>query len=60
MSSDPQHPYASLEGTAVWRAVERAIDDLVKNQDLTEQTPRHYIVGYICRQVDNVVSKRPS
>jgi hypothetical protein len=43
------HPYAELEGTPLWNAVELAIGDLVQNADLIEQTPRAYIVGYICQ-----------
>jgi hypothetical protein len=43
------HPYQQYEGTALWQAVDHAIDDLVNNGDLIEQTRREYIVGYICK-----------
>jgi hypothetical protein len=47
------HPYVELEGTPLWNAVEAAINDLVVNRDLIEQTARTHIVGYICRVVAN-------
>ena len=43
------HPYSEFEDTAVWTAVDKAINDLVKNGDLVEETKREYIVGYICK-----------
>jgi hypothetical protein len=46
------HPYIRWEGTPLWRAIEKGITDLVGNQDLIEQAPREYIVGYICKIVD--------
>ena len=47
------HPYVELEGTPLWTAVEAAINDLVVNHDLIEQTARTHIVGYISRAVAN-------
>jgi len=41
--------YGEYETGAVWRVLEKGIDDLVKNHDLKEQTPRRYIVGYLCK-----------
>jgi hypothetical protein len=38
--------YAEFEGSPAWAIVDTAISDLVENQDLVEQTHRHYIVGY--------------
>ena len=52
------HPYVKHEGTPLWRAVERAIADLVENGDLTELTHRNYIVGYICKKVCRLTDKR--
>jgi hypothetical protein len=46
------HPYLAWERTPLWRAVEKAVADLVKNQDLVENEYREYIVGYICKIVD--------
>ena len=46
-----RHPYVEFEDLQAWRLVDRAIDDLVENQDLEELTPRHYIVGYIVKML---------
>jgi len=46
------HPYRRWERTPLWRAVEKALSDLVKNQDLVENEYREYIVGYICKVVE--------
>lgn len=35
----------------LWAVIDKAIDDLVKNDDLIEQTTREIIVGYICMQI---------
>jgi len=43
------HPYEKYKGSNCWRLVEKAIGDLVKNEDIKETTARDYIVGYICK-----------
>jgi hypothetical protein len=45
------HPYLDWEGTPLWKAVEKAIADLVENQDLIENEYREYIVGYVCKKI---------
>lgn len=45
------HPYEEYENTDLWNTIWMAIDDLVKNQDLKERTPRAYIVGYLCEKI---------
>ena len=45
------HPYVELEGTPIWIVVEATIDDLVRKNDLVENTTRDYIVGYFCRKI---------
>jgi len=45
------HPYRSHEGTLAWKIVNEAIDSLVDNQDLIEQTARTHIVGYVVKQL---------
>lgn len=42
-----EYPYKDLEGTSLWVVINEAIQDLVENQDLEENTQRRYIVGYI-------------
>lgn len=43
--------YVKYKSTPLWTVIEKAIADLVDNQDLIEQTRREYIVGYICKKV---------
>jgi len=43
------NPYIAYEGTENWTALNQAIDELVTNSDLVEQTDRAYIVGYLCK-----------
>jgi hypothetical protein len=40
-------PYDRWTSDPLWPTVNDAISDLVVNADLTEQTAREYIVGYI-------------
>jgi hypothetical protein len=47
-------PYELYRGTKVWRSIEKAIRDLVENRDIVETTPRDYIVGYICHQLQQL------
>ena len=37
--------------------MDKAIDDLVENGDLTETTRREYIVGYICKKLQHLLAK---
>ncbi len=46
------HPYSAWERTPLWRAIEKAVADLVENQDLVENEYREYIVGYVCKIID--------
>ena len=45
------HPYSDYEGTKNWKLLDQAIDELVTNSDLIEQTNRAYIVGYLCKSL---------
>jgi hypothetical protein len=53
-------PYKKFEKSQVWTAVEKAIDDLVQNTDLIEQTDRRYVVGYLINrmQEEGVLTKQ--
>lgn len=50
--NEQTHPYTEYEDTPMWKVVDRAIRDLVGNQDITETTRHEYIVGYIVRELD--------
>jgi hypothetical protein len=45
------HPYAALEADPLWQVVSDAVRDLAKNGDVSEQTAREYIVGYIVKNI---------
>jgi hypothetical protein len=55
--AQPEMPYEMHKGTRVWKIVDKAIDDLVGNGDLTETTRREYIVGYICKKLQRLLPK---
>lgn len=44
--------YEKYQNTELWNKVWQAIDDLVENNDIEEQTPRGYIVGAICEKLE--------
>jgi hypothetical protein len=50
-TTESQSPYAQYEGTELWKSLEKGIGDLVRNKDVKEETPRRYIVGYLCKVV---------
>jgi hypothetical protein len=43
------HPYTNYESQELWRKLDEAIQALVTNGDLVEQTDHNYIVGYLCK-----------
>jgi hypothetical protein len=45
------YPYEALESDPLWTVVEDAIRELVENGDVSEQTPRNYIVGFIVKNI---------
>lgn len=51
------HPYEQFEGTPLWEAINKGIDDLVENNDIEETTRREYIVGYLCKLINESVTK---
>ena len=44
-----RHPYQEFKGTPEYAALDKAITELVENQDIQESTARAYIVGYLCK-----------
>ncbi len=51
------HPYASLEGSPVWDALDRALTHLVHNGDISELTARRYITGYLTKSLLTELSR---
>lgn len=52
------HPYVSFEGSVVWKAIDKALVNLVRNGDLDETTPRRYITGYLTKSVIAAIGTR--
>lgn len=46
------HPYEKFENTKLWRVIEQSISDLEDNQDLKLSTVREYVIGFICKKLD--------
>ena len=43
------HPYKEYEQTYLWELIDKAMDDLVKNQDIELTTRKEYVIGYLCK-----------
>ncbi|MCB0741604.1 MAG: hypothetical protein R2796_06260 [Chitinophagaceae bacterium] len=46
-----KHPYQEYEKSNLWELISKAIDDLVKNQDIELTTRKEYVVGYLCKAI---------
>lgn len=51
------HPNEIFEGTPLWCVVNKGINDLVENNDIEETTQREYIVGYLCKLINELETK---
>ncbi|MFB5086359.1 hypothetical protein PGC35_03920 [Psychrobacillus sp. PGGUH221] len=52
------HPYEIFEGTNLWDIINKGINDLVENNDIEETTQREYIVGYLCKLINELETKK--
>ncbi|NHC39379.1 hypothetical protein G6549_05335 [Bacillus sp. MM2020_1] len=43
------HPYKQFENTPLWNIINKAIAELVENDDIELKTQKEYIVGYISK-----------
>ena len=44
-----KHPYLNFESTEQWNQIYKLIQDLIDNNDLELYTPMEYVVGYLCK-----------
>ncbi|WP_445734767.1 hypothetical protein [Mariniflexile sp.] len=44
-----KHPYQEYEQSDLWKLIDTAIDDLIKNQDIELTTRKEYVTGYLCK-----------
>lgn len=52
------HPFEIFEGTPSWDIINKGINDLVENKDIEEMTQREYIVGYLCKLINELEIKK--
>lgn len=52
------HPYKQFENTRLWNVINKAIEELVENDDIEEKTQREYIVGYISKLINESTMER--
>lgn len=48
------HPYKEFEDSKYWEIIEKAINDLSENRDITITTRKEYIVGFICKAIHDL------
>ena len=60
MSEQTIHPYERFTGTREWTVIDRAISELADNRDLEETTAHPYIVGYLCKALEEVRHEQPA
>lgn len=48
-----EHPYKEYENSKTWAVLSKLIQDLVSNQDLEILTPVEYVIGYLCKGLDD-------
>ena len=44
-------PFDEYRGTALWKAVEATLNELVATQEIRIDTAPDYVVGYFCREL---------
>ena len=48
-----KHPYIEYENTPMWNLINKTISELEENQDIKLSTPKEYVIGYICKQIES-------
>ena len=43
------HPYTDYEKSDNWAIIEKSVNDLIENNDIELKTPIEYVIGYICK-----------
>ena len=49
--NESKHPYQEYKESPIWDTIDKAINELVANNDLEENTHHEYIVGFIVQEV---------
>ncbi len=45
-------PYDKYKKKPIWTVIEKALNDLVENQDIIFQTVPDYVIGYIVKKLE--------
>ena len=48
----PKTPYDKYKENPAWTVIEKALNDLVENQDIIFQTVPDYVIGYIVKKLE--------
>ena len=48
----PKNPYDKYKENPAWPVIEKALNDLVENQDIIFQTVPDYVIGYIVKKLE--------
>lgn len=46
-------PYQQFENTDLWKKIEKALKELIKNQDIVVTTKTELVIGYLCKKISN-------
>jgi len=46
------HPYQKYEKTKEWKIISDSLDLLCENQDISINTRKEYIIGYLCSKLN--------
>ena len=49
------NPYKEYVGTRLWEALSCVIADLESNDDIELHAPQEYVIGYICRELNELI-----
>ena len=47
------HPYEAHVGLPIWEAIDTAVRELERNDDLEIRTRREYVIGSLCERLSN-------
>lgn len=55
-------PFDEHRDSALWRAVEQIVSELIASQEITVNTAPAYVIGYFCRELTarQMISSRAS
>lgn len=45
------HPYQDFETDPRWKVIQKGINELEENQDISVTTAPYYVVGYLMRKI---------